>query len=82
MFTNLSYIIPESLSQKILLILLAESITLFMCYLVIEKYAVCKCVYYVHSIDMCAAYGTPGHKVEERIMWVGYACDRHWPPES
>ncbi|CZS92203.1 uncharacterized protein RAG0_05553 [Rhynchosporium agropyri] len=48
-----------------------------MCYLVVERYSVCRCLYYKHSVDMCAAYGTPGHKVEERTVLVGYACDRH-----
>ncbi|CAG8951572.1 hypothetical protein HYFRA_00007488 [Hymenoscyphus fraxineus] len=32
-----------------------------MCYLVVEKYSVCRCIYYQHNIDMCAAYGTPIH---------------------
>ncbi|KAH8687212.1 hypothetical protein BGZ60DRAFT_342302, partial [Tricladium varicosporioides] len=37
-----------------------------MCYLVVEKYSVCRCVYYKHNIDMCAAYGTQGHGIQER----------------
>ncbi|KAG9234325.1 hypothetical protein BJ875DRAFT_376691 [Amylocarpus encephaloides] len=48
-----------------------------MCYLVVEKFSVCRCVYYEHSIDMCAAYGTTGHKIQERVVLVGYACDVH-----
>jgi hypothetical protein len=48
-----------------------------MCYLVVELYSVCRCVYYKHSIDMCAAYGTQGHPVQERTVLVGYACENH-----
>jgi hypothetical protein len=48
-----------------------------MCYLVVEKFSVCRCVYYKHSIDMCAAYGTSGHTIQERTVLVGYACDIH-----
>jgi len=48
-----------------------------MCYLVVERYSVCRCLYYKHSVDMCAAYGTQGHPVEERTVLVGYACERH-----
>ncbi|KIN05669.1 hypothetical protein OIDMADRAFT_99112, partial [Oidiodendron maius Zn] len=39
-----------------------------MCYLVVERYSVCRCLYYKHSIDMCAAYGTQGHPVQERTV--------------
>jgi hypothetical protein len=48
-----------------------------MCYLVVERYSVCGCLYYKHSIDMCAAYGTQGHPVQERTVLVGYACEEH-----
>lgn len=48
-----------------------------MCYLVVERYSVCRCLYYKHSIDMCAAYGTQGHPVQERTVLVGYACENH-----
>ena len=48
-----------------------------MCYLVVERYSVCRCLYYKHSIDMCAAYGTQGHPIQERTVLVGYACENH-----
>ena len=51
--------------------------TLTMCYVVVEKYSVCRCLYYKHSVDMCSAYGQKGHPVQERTVLVGYACERH-----
>lgn len=48
-----------------------------MCYLVVEKYSVCRCLYYKHSIDVCAAYGKEGHPVQERTVLVGYSCSSH-----
>ncbi|KAF8858889.1 hypothetical protein BDZ45DRAFT_590482 [Acephala macrosclerotiorum] len=37
-----------------------------MCYLVVERYSVCRCLYYQHSVDMCSAYGTKNHPIQER----------------
>jgi len=48
-----------------------------MCYLVIERYSVCRCLYYKHNIDACPQYGEQGHKVIERTLLVGYACEKH-----
>ena len=48
-----------------------------MCYLVVERYSICRCLYYKHSIDLCQAYGTVGHPVQERTVLVGYACEQH-----
>ncbi|KAH8796397.1 hypothetical protein BGZ57DRAFT_937105 [Hyaloscypha finlandica] len=48
-----------------------------MCYLVVERYSVCRCLYYKHNVDMCAAYGQQGHPIQERTVLVGYACDQH-----
>jgi len=48
-----------------------------MCYKVVERYSVCKCVYFQHSIDPCSAYGQRGHSVQEKTVLVGYACPRH-----
>jgi len=48
-----------------------------MCYLVVERYSICRCLYYKHSVDMCAAYGKQGHPIEKRTVLVGYACERH-----
>ncbi|KAE9375307.1 hypothetical protein N431DRAFT_198739 [Stipitochalara longipes BDJ] len=44
-----------------------------MCYLVVERYSVCRCLYYKHNVDMCAAYGQQGHPIQERTVLVGYA---------
>ncbi|KAJ5698188.1 hypothetical protein N7462_000193 [Penicillium macrosclerotiorum] len=48
-----------------------------MCYKVVERYSVCKCIYFQHSIDPCSAYGQHGHSVQEKTVLVGYACSRH-----
>lgn len=48
-----------------------------MCYLVVERYSICRCPYYKHSIDMCVRYGAQGHPIQERTLLVGYACERH-----
>ncbi|KAJ5189860.1 hypothetical protein N7491_008097 [Penicillium cf. griseofulvum] len=48
-----------------------------MCYKVVERYSVCKCLYFEHSIDPCSAYGQRGHEVQEKTVLVGYTCDRH-----
>ncbi|PQE11422.1 hypothetical protein CJF31_00001246 [Rutstroemia sp. NJR-2017a BVV2] len=48
-----------------------------MCFVIVERYSVCRCIYYTHAVDMCAAYGTPGHPVQERTVLVGYTCDAH-----
>jgi len=46
-----------------------------MCLRVVERYAVCGCIYHVHGIDACSAYGR--HSVADRIVHVGYACPTH-----
>ncbi|KAF1985172.1 hypothetical protein K402DRAFT_309640, partial [Aulographum hederae CBS 113979] len=46
-----------------------------MCFRIVERYAVCGCVYHVHGIDACSAYGR--HAVQDRVVYVGYACSRH-----
>jgi hypothetical protein len=51
--------------------------TVTMCYLVVERYSVCRCLYYQHSVDMCAAYGTQGHPIQERTILIGYTCEKH-----
>jgi hypothetical protein len=48
-----------------------------MCIQVIERYAVCRCIYYIHEVDQCALYGQRGHEVSERVVDVGYACPDH-----
>ncbi|OTA38765.1 hypothetical protein BTJ68_01199 [Hortaea werneckii EXF-2000] len=44
---------------------------------VVERYSVCRCLYYRHSIDPCAARGQRGHGIQEKTVLVGYACDQH-----
>ncbi|KGO77182.1 hypothetical protein PITC_024240 [Penicillium italicum] len=48
-----------------------------MCYKVVERFSVCKCLYFEHSIDPCSAYGQRGHEVQEKTVLVGYTCDKH-----
>lgn len=50
-----------------------------MCYQVVERYSVCRCLYYKHPIDQCAARGQRGHIVQEKTVLVGYACSTHSP---
>lgn len=46
-----------------------------MCIRIVERYAVCHCIYHQHSVDPCGMYGQ--HAVEERTILVGYACPNH-----
>jgi hypothetical protein len=46
-----------------------------MCIRVIEKWAVCGCIYYTHAVDACPAYGQ--HGVSDKVIHVGYACPKH-----
>ncbi|KAJ5895593.1 hypothetical protein N7495_007284 [Penicillium taxi] len=48
-----------------------------MCFKVVERFSVCKCVYFEHSVDPCSAYGQRGHAVQEKTVLVGYACSIH-----
>ncbi|KAF2839209.1 hypothetical protein M501DRAFT_934349 [Patellaria atrata CBS 101060] len=48
-----------------------------MCYQVVERYSVCRCLYYKHAVDPCQAYGQRGHTVQEKTVLVGYACQLH-----
>ncbi|KAF2751337.1 hypothetical protein M011DRAFT_464071 [Sporormia fimetaria CBS 119925] len=48
-----------------------------MCYQLVERYAVCRCLYHKHAVDPCSAYGQRGHIVQEKTMLVGYACAAH-----
>jgi hypothetical protein len=49
-----------------------------MCYQVVERYSVCRCLYYKHAIDHCAAHGERGHATQQKTVLVGYACSTHW----
>ena len=46
-----------------------------MCIRIIEKYAVCGCIYHVHSVDACPAVGK--HAVTDKVISVGYTCPMH-----
>ena len=48
-----------------------------MCYQVVERYSVCRCLYYKHAIGPCAAHGERGHAVQEKTVLVGYVCSSH-----
>ncbi|KAK3365400.1 hypothetical protein B0H63DRAFT_497322 [Podospora didyma] len=48
-----------------------------MCYQLVELYSACRCLYYQHAVDRCAAYGQPGHGIQRRTILVGYACSDH-----
>lgn len=48
-----------------------------MCYQVVERYAICHCLYYKHAIDSCSAHGQEGHVVREKTVFVGGACAVH-----
>jgi len=48
-----------------------------MCIRITERYAVCKCVYYIHGVDQCQSVGRAGHRVQDKTVLVGYACSRH-----
>lgn len=48
-----------------------------MCYQVVERFALCRCLYYRHAIDPCAGHGQRGHMVQEKTVLVGYACSNH-----
>jgi len=48
-----------------------------MCYQVVELYSACRCLYFQHAVDRCAAYGRPGHGIQRKTILVGYACSEH-----
>lgn len=52
-----------------------------MCYQLIELFSACRCLYYQHPIDRCADYGSEGHIVNRRTVYVGVACPEHFSPD-
>ena len=48
-----------------------------MCIRLVERYAVCGCLYHQHAVDPCAAANMPGHPIRIREVKVGFACGRH-----
>ena len=63
---------PKDSSQH-----LTYAITLLaiMCIKVIERYAVCRCLYYSHAVDPCPSFGR--HEVKLKEVLVGYTCSNH-----
>lgn len=53
-----------------------------MCLQILELYSACRCLYYQHLVDKCAAYGRPGHSIQRRTILVGYACSNHESPSG
>lgn len=48
-----------------------------MCYQIVERYSVCKCLYHRHAVDPCNNFGRPGHGVTEKTVLVGFTCPDH-----
>lgn len=48
-----------------------------MCYQLIERYAVCRCLYHRHAVDPCQLHGRRGHGIQEKTVLVGFACPNH-----
>jgi len=48
-----------------------------MCIQVVERYAVCRCVYFRHSVDLCSGRSQHGHLVQEKTVPVGFCCAQH-----
>lgn len=48
---------------------------LIMCYMIVERYAACGCIYHRHGIDPCPSQGR--HQPTERTVPVGYMCPSH-----
>lgn len=59
---------------------LAHTGTSGCCYQTIERYSVCRCLYFKHPVDHrinCGGHETQGHQVVEKTVLVGYACEEH-----
>ena len=48
-----------------------------MCIQVIERYALCGCLYWKHAVDKCEDYIERPHEVQAREVLVGYTCPEH-----
>lgn len=72
--------LPASFSNAIFrnFVLCLRPILLFnMCIRICELYSACRCLYYEHPVDRCAAYGRAGHHFSTKACLVGYACPAH-----
>lgn len=57
------------------LILLASATK--MCIKIVERYAVCQCIYTTHAVDPCSRVGLRDHSIILKEVLVGYTCPRH-----
>lgn len=48
-----------------------------MCIKIVERYALCRCIYFSHQVQACPVYGRRGHKIKTQEVLVSYACSRH-----
>ena len=48
-----------------------------MCIKIVERYAICRCIYYSHAIDACPAFGRRGHSIKTQDVLLGLTCSRH-----
>ena len=48
-----------------------------MCIQVVERYTICRCLYYKHAIDRCEDHSRRAHRVQTREVLVGYTCPEH-----
>ena len=48
-----------------------------MCVKIVERYGVCRCIYFSHPVDPCPAYGRRGHSIKTQEVLIGYTCSRH-----
>ncbi|KAH7084898.1 transcription factor PAP1-domain-containing protein [Paraphoma chrysanthemicola] len=48
-----------------------------MCYQVVQRYSVCRCLYYKSAIVSCAAKAQSGHSVIQKTVLVDFACSVH-----
>lgn len=78
LFNFALYVCFASLAFKLLLILpQTRHYRSTMCIQIVERYSVCRCLYYKHAVDPCSARSQRGHGVQEKIVLVGYACANH-----
>ena len=53
-----------------------------MCIQVVERYSICRCIYYRHAVDPCLYYGKRGHRTVVKEVSVGYQCSKHSLPQD
>jgi hypothetical protein len=79
-FFTFSVYMPDTLrrsSPSYLNILFSILESLKMCYQIVERYAVCQCLYHMHAIDACSSYGHRAHTITVKTILVGYTCPTH-----